>query len=54
MKECFNGFNHANFANPGSAVNLGSYGQLTATAASTGSGTTGLPRVFQFGARALF
>lgn len=52
--ECFNVFNHANFANPASAVNSGSYGQLTATATSTGSGTTGLPRVFQFGAKVLF
>ncbi|HEY4009994.1 MAG TPA: TonB-dependent receptor [Acidobacteriaceae bacterium] len=52
--EGFNLLNHANFANPSSAVNSGSYGQLTGTASSTGTGTTGLPRVFQFGAKVLF
>ena len=52
--ECFNLFNHPNFANPTSAVNSGTFGQLTATPTSSGTGTQGLPRVFQFGAKVIF
>lgn len=52
--ECFNLFNHPNFANPTSAVNSGSFGQITATPTSSGTGTQGLPRVFQFGAKIIF
>jgi hypothetical protein len=52
--ECFNLFNHPNFANPTSAVNSGSFGQITATPTSSGTGTQGLPRVFQFGAKVIF
>ena len=52
--ECFNLFNHPNFANPTSAANSGSFGQITATPSSSGTGTQGLPRVFQFGAKIIF
>ena len=52
--ECFNIFNHPNFANPTSAANSGSFGQITATPSSSGTGTQGLPRVFQFGAKIIF
>jgi len=52
--EGFNLFNHPNFANPAGAVNSGTFGQITATSTSTGSGTTGLARLFQFGAKIIF
>jgi hypothetical protein len=52
--ECFNLLNHPNFANPTSAVNSGTFGQITATPSSSGTGTQGLPRVFQFGAKIIF
>ena len=52
--ECFNLFNHPNFANPTGAVNSGTFGQLTATPSSSGTGTQGFPRVFQFGAKIIF
>ena len=52
--EGFNVLNHPNFANPNSTVSSGTYGQITSTASSTGTGTTGLPRVFQFGAKIIF
>ncbi|HEV2576115.1 MAG TPA: carboxypeptidase-like regulatory domain-containing protein [Acidobacteriaceae bacterium] len=52
--ECFNLFNHPNFANPTSAVNSGTFGQITATPSSTGLDSLGLPRVFQFGAKIIF
>lgn len=52
--ECFNLFNHPNFANPTGAVNSGNFGKITSTVASSGTGTQGLPRVFQFGAKIIF
>lgn len=52
--ECFNIFNHPNFANPTGAANSGTFGQLTATPSSSGTGTQGQPRVFQFGAKIIF
>jgi hypothetical protein len=52
--ECFNLFNHPNFANPTSAVNSGTYGQITATPTSSGTNTQGLSRIFQFGAKVIF
>jgi hypothetical protein len=52
--ECFNVLNHPNFANPTSAVNSGTFGQITATPSSSGTGTQGQPRVFQFGAKIIF
>ncbi len=52
--EGFNLFNHPNFANPTGAVNSGNYGKITSTVSSSGTGTQGLPRVFQFGAKLLF
>jgi hypothetical protein len=52
--ECFNLFNHPNFANPSSAANSGTFGQITSTVTSSGTGTQGLPRVFQFGAKIIF
>jgi hypothetical protein len=52
--ECFNLFNHPNFANPTSAINSGTFGQITSTPSSSGTGTQGLPRVFQFGAKIIF
>jgi hypothetical protein len=52
--ECFNILNHPNFANPTGAVNSGTFGQITATPTSSGTGTQGLPRVFQFGAKIIF
>jgi hypothetical protein len=52
--ECFNLFNHPNFANPTAAANSGSFGKITATPTSSGTGTQGLPRVFQFGAKVIF
>ncbi len=52
--EGFNMFNHANFANPSASVSSGTYGQITATNTSTGTGTTGLSRLFQFGAKVIF
>ncbi|HZQ44396.1 MAG TPA: carboxypeptidase-like regulatory domain-containing protein [Acidobacteriaceae bacterium] len=52
--ECFNLFNHPNFANPTSAVNSGNYGKITSTVSTSGTGTQGLPRVFQFGAKIIF
>ncbi len=53
--EGFNLFNHPNFANPTSAINSSTVGQVTTTAAGvSGTGTTGLPRVFQFGAKVIF
>ena len=52
--ECFNIANHPNFANPTSAVNSGTFGQLTTTPSSSGTGTQGQPRVFQFGAKMIF
>ena len=52
--ECFNILNHPNFANPTGSVSSGTFGQLTATPTSSGTGTQGLPRVFQFGAKIIF
>ncbi|MEO6923719.1 MAG: hypothetical protein ABI142_07840, partial [Bryocella sp.] len=52
--EGFNLFNHPNFANPNASANSGTFGKITATATSTGSGTTGLNRLFQFGAKIIF
>jgi hypothetical protein len=52
--EGFNIFNHPNFANPTASVSSGTNGQITTTSATTGTGTTGLPRVFQFGAKIMF
>ena len=52
--ECFNLFNHPTFANPTGSVNSGTFGQITATPSSSGTGTQGLPRVFQFGAKIIF
>jgi hypothetical protein len=52
--ECFNVLNHPNFANPTSSVSSGTYGQITATPSSSGTGTQGQPRVFQFGAKVIF
>ncbi len=52
--EGFNVLNHANFANPNATASSGTFGQITATNTSTGTGTTGLPRVFQFGAKVIF
>jgi hypothetical protein len=52
--ECFNLFNHPNLANPTSAVNSGTFGQITTTPATSGTGTQGQPRVFQFGAKVIF
>jgi hypothetical protein len=52
--EGFNLFNHPNFANPAAAVNSATFGKITALATSTGSGTTGLNRLFQFGAKVIF
>lgn len=52
--ECFNLLNHPNFANPTAAYNSGNFGKITSTVSSSGTGTQGLPRVFQFGAKILF
>ena len=52
--ECFNLFNHPTFANPTGSVNSSTFGQITATPSSSGTGTQGLPRVFQFGAKIIF
>lgn len=52
--ECFNVLNHPNFANPTGSVNSGTFGQITATPTSSGTGTQGQPRVFQFGAKVIF
>ena len=46
--EGFNMLNHTNAANPVATVSSGTYGQITAPAASS------TPRVFQFGAKVLF
>ncbi len=52
--EGFNLLNHPNFANPNATASSGTFGQITSTNTSTGTGTTGLPRVFQFGAKVIF
>lgn len=52
--ECFNLFNHPNFANPNGSVNSGNYGKITSTVSTSNTGTQGLPRVFQFGAKIIF
>lgn len=52
--ECFNLFNHPNFANPTSAANSGSFGQITSTVTVSQTQTQGLSRIFQFGAKIIF
>ncbi len=56
--EAFNAWNHTNFANPTSAANSGTFGNITATSTSTGSvnsaTTAGAPRVWQFVAKIIF
>jgi len=55
--EGFNMFNHPNFSNPSAATNSGTYGQITATQGTTNSsglGTTGYNRLFQFAGKLIF
>ena len=56
--ETFNAWNHTNFANPTSAANSGTFGNITATSSSTGTVNTpsqvGTQRVWQFAAKIIF
>ena len=56
--EAFNVFNHTNLGNPSGNVSAGTFGQITATNASTGSvnmtSTVGAARIFQFAAKLIF
>jgi hypothetical protein len=52
--ECFNLFNHPNFATPAGAANSGTFGQITSTVTVSQTQTQGLSRIFQFGAKIIF
>jgi len=56
--EAFNAWNHTNLANPTSAANSGTFGQITATSSSTGTvnipSPAGTQRVWQFAAKIIF
>jgi len=56
--ETFNAWNHTNLANPTSAANSGTFGQITATSSSTGTvnvpSSIGTQRVWQFAAKIIF
>lgn len=56
--QAFNAFNHTNLGNPNTNFSAGTFGQITATSASTGTvnspTTAGAQRVFQFALKVQF